>query len=61
MREVFFELRRVMNHFYPGRENMGRLAVSSFLLMRFFSAAIMSPKTYGLKREAPVSVAYHSN
>ncbi|KAI6174160.1 hypothetical protein M3Y98_01159700 [Aphelenchoides besseyi] len=53
MREVFHELRSVVDQFYPHRDNMGRLAVSSFLIMRFFSAAIMSPKSYGLKREAP--------
>ncbi|KAI6243658.1 hypothetical protein M3Y99_00028100 [Aphelenchoides fujianensis] len=53
MREVFHELRSVVDHSFAHRGNMGRLAVSSFLIMRFFSAAIMAPKSYGLKKEAP--------
>jgi hypothetical protein len=55
MREVFAELRSVVAHFFPQREDIERLAVSSFLIMRFFSAAILNPKIFGLRREAPVS------
>lgn len=55
MREVFAELRSVVAHFFPQREDIERLAVSSFLIMRFFSAAILNPKIFALKREAPVS------
>ncbi|CAD5234963.1 unnamed protein product [Bursaphelenchus xylophilus] len=51
--EVFSELRTVVGEFFPGREDIGRLALSSFLIMRFFAAAILNPKLYGLKREAP--------
>lgn len=49
------ELRDVVSEFYPERENVARLALSSFLIMRFFAAAILNPKLFGLKREAPVS------
>ncbi|KAJ1348419.1 hypothetical protein KIN20_003715 [Parelaphostrongylus tenuis] len=40
------------------RENTGRpdvelLALSSFLIMRFFAAAVLSPKTFGIKHEQP--------
>lgn len=56
MREVFAELRSVVARFFPQREDIERLAVSSFLIMRFFSAAILNPKVFGLKREAPVSL-----
>lgn len=56
MRDVFAELRSVVAKFFPQHEdNIGRLAVSSFLIMRFFSAAILNPKIFGLKRESPVS------
>ncbi|KAI6191152.1 PH domain protein [Aphelenchoides bicaudatus] len=53
MREVFAELRSVVSNFFPQREDIERLAVSSFLIMRFFSAAILNPKIFGLRREAP--------
>ncbi|CAD5227688.1 unnamed protein product [Bursaphelenchus okinawaensis] len=51
--EVFSELRSVVSEFFPGREDIGRLALSSFLIMRFFAAAILNPKLYGLRKEAP--------
>lgn len=53
--EVFADLRAVVADFFPGREDIGRLALSSFLILRFFAAAILNPKLFGLKREAPVS------
>lgn len=55
LREVFAELRDVVAHFYPQRIEVGRLALSSFLIMRFFAPAILNPKLFGLKRDAPVS------
>lgn len=55
MSDVFAELRSVVAEFFPGREDIGRLALSSFLIMRFFAAAILNPKSFGLKRDAPVS------
>lgn len=55
MKEVFAELRAVVANFFPQRKDIERLAISSFLIMRFFSAAILNPKIFGLKRESPVS------
>lgn len=34
---------------------MELLAVSSFIILRFFSAAIYDPKHYKIKRDNPVS------
>lgn len=55
LREMFFDLREVVLVHYPGREDVQRLALSSFIVMRFFAAAIMNPKLFGIKREQPVS------
>lgn len=54
LREVFVELRDVVQKRFPGRDDVARLALSSFLIMRFFAAAILNPKLFLLKREAPV-------
>ncbi|MFH4976605.1 hypothetical protein AB6A40_003314 [Gnathostoma spinigerum] len=51
LREMFAEVRRTVSDYYPGREDIQRLAVSSFVIMRFFAAALVSPKLFGLKRE----------
>jgi len=53
LRELFAELRSVVEHFFPGREDVARLALSSFLIMRFFAAAILNPKLFALKLETP--------
>jgi Ras GTPase-activating protein 3 len=53
LRELFAELRDVVEQFFPGREDVGRLALSSFLILRFFAAAILNPKLFGLKMATP--------
>uniref|UniRef100_A0AC34R635 Ras-GAP domain-containing protein n=1 Tax=Panagrolaimus sp. JU765 TaxID=591449 RepID=A0AC34R635_9BILA len=52
LKNIFAVLRNAVNEFYPKVE-IGRLAVSSFIIMRFFSAAILNPTQYGLKKRAP--------
>jgi hypothetical protein len=54
LRELFAELRNVVEQYFPGREDVARLALSSFLIMRFFAAAILNPKLFALKLETPV-------
>lgn len=54
LREMFADLRDVVAMHFPGREDVQRLALSSFIVMRFFAAAIMNPRLFGLKREQPV-------
>jgi hypothetical protein len=58
LRAVFGELRAVVGHFFPGRPEIVRLALSSFVIMRFFAAAILNPRLFALKREAPVSTFF---
>ncbi|KAF7634946.1 Ras-GAP domain-containing protein [Meloidogyne graminicola] len=53
LRELFAELRDVVEQFFPGREDVGRLALSSFLILRFFAAAILNPKLFALKMATP--------
>ncbi|KAL3092056.1 hypothetical protein niasHT_022989 [Heterodera trifolii] len=53
LRELFSELRGVVEQIYPNRQDVARLAVSSFLIMRFFAAAILNPKLFSLKLETP--------
>uniref|UniRef100_A0A914IEN6 Ras GTPase-activating protein n=1 Tax=Globodera rostochiensis TaxID=31243 RepID=A0A914IEN6_GLORO len=53
LRELFAELRSVVEEVYPNRQDVARLAVSSFLIMRFFAAAILNPKLFALKLETP--------
>uniref|UniRef100_F1KVG0 Ras GTPase-activating protein gap-1 n=1 Tax=Ascaris suum TaxID=6253 RepID=F1KVG0_ASCSU len=53
LREMFADLRDVVAMHFPGREDVQRLALSSFIVMRFFAAAIMNPRLFGLKREQP--------
>ena len=52
---VFAELRCVVQQFFPGRQDIARLALSSFVIMRFFAAAILNPRLFALKRESPVN------
>uniref|UniRef100_A0A915LKK2 Ras-GAP domain-containing protein n=1 Tax=Meloidogyne javanica TaxID=6303 RepID=A0A915LKK2_MELJA len=53
LRELFAELRDVVEQFFPGRDDVGRLALSSFLILRFFAAAILNPKLFSLKMATP--------
>jgi len=53
LKNIFAVLRSAVNEFYPDKVEISRLAVSSFLIMRFFSAAILNPTQYGLKKRAP--------
>uniref|UniRef100_A0A1I8BH83 Ras-GAP domain-containing protein n=1 Tax=Meloidogyne hapla TaxID=6305 RepID=A0A1I8BH83_MELHA len=55
LRQLFAELRDVVEQFFPGRDgkNVGRLALSSFLILRFFAAAILNPKLFALKMATP--------
>ncbi|CAK5090380.1 unnamed protein product [Meloidogyne enterolobii] len=53
LRELFAELRDVVEQFFPGRDDVGRLALSSFLILRFFAAAILNPKLFALKMATP--------
>lgn len=54
LREMFSDLREIAATFFPGRDDVQRLVLSSFIMMRFFAAAIMNPKSFGLKRDQPV-------
>jgi hypothetical protein len=53
LKNVLNVLREVVNEKYPNNPDISRLAVSSFIIMRFFAAAILNPTQYGLKRKAP--------
>uniref|UniRef100_A0A0R3S4I5 Ras-GAP domain-containing protein n=1 Tax=Elaeophora elaphi TaxID=1147741 RepID=A0A0R3S4I5_9BILA len=55
LREMFSDLRELAAQHFPGREDVQRLVLSSFIIMRFFAAALMNPKSFGLKRDQPVS------
>lgn len=55
LREMFSDLRELAAQHFPGREDIQRLVLSSFIIMRFFAAALMNPKSFGLKRDQPVS------
>uniref|UniRef100_A0A914E5R6 Ras GTPase-activating protein n=1 Tax=Acrobeloides nanus TaxID=290746 RepID=A0A914E5R6_9BILA len=53
LREIFADLRDVVSQFYPRRIEVSRLALSSFLIMRFFAPAILNPKLFDRKRAPP--------
>ncbi|KAK0404920.1 hypothetical protein QR680_017700 [Steinernema hermaphroditum] len=53
LKEIFSDLREVVGEFFPHRSDIQRLALSSFIIMRFFAAAILNPKLFGLRREQP--------
>ncbi|TKR58313.1 hypothetical protein L596_029773 [Steinernema carpocapsae] len=53
LKEIFSDLREVVAEFYPQRTDIQHLALSSFIIMRFFAAAILNPKLFGLRREQP--------
>ncbi|KRY72513.1 Ras GTPase-activating protein 3 [Trichinella pseudospiralis] len=49
LKDAFKILREVTACFYP----MQWLVLSSFLIMRFFAAALLNPKTFGLRKDNP--------
>uniref|UniRef100_A0A0K0D609 Ras-GAP domain-containing protein n=1 Tax=Angiostrongylus cantonensis TaxID=6313 RepID=A0A0K0D609_ANGCA len=53
LKAVLSDLRMVVRE-KTGRPDVELLALSSFLIMRFFAAAVLSPKTFGIKHEQPV-------
>ncbi|XP_064612151.1 rasGAP-activating-like protein 1 [Liolophura sinensis] len=55
MRVVFRNLRKRVSQKWPGSENQDHsyLVISGFLFLRFFAAAIMSPKLFGLQNFHP--------
>lgn len=55
LRRTFADLRELVAQQYPDRTDLQRLAVSSFIVLRFFAAAVMNPKLFGLKGEQPVN------
>ncbi|KAK6759302.1 hypothetical protein RB195_021103 [Necator americanus] len=52
IRTVLSDLRMVVRE-KTGRVDVELLALSSFLIMRFFAAAVLSPKSFGIKHEQP--------
>lgn len=55
LRRTFAVLRELVTQQYPNRNDLQRLVISSFIVLRFFTAALMNPKLFGLKGELPVS------
>ncbi|CAJ0935669.1 unnamed protein product, partial [Mesorhabditis belari] len=54
LRTIFADLRKTVSQ-EASEKKTERLAQSSFLIMRFFAAALLNPKSFGLKREQPDS------
>ncbi|GMT03793.1 hypothetical protein PENTCL1PPCAC_25967, partial [Pristionchus entomophagus] len=52
LREIFSDLRNVVRR-TTGKHEVEMLALSSFLVMRFFAPAILNPKSFGVKRDQP--------
>ncbi|KHJ78183.1 GTPase-activator protein, partial [Oesophagostomum dentatum] len=52
IKTVLSDLRMVVRE-KTGRADVELLALSSFLIMRFFAAAVLSPKSFGIKHEQP--------
>ncbi|CAJ0610224.1 unnamed protein product [Cylicocyclus nassatus] len=52
IKTVLSDLRKVVRE-KTGRADVELLALSSFLIMRFFAAAVLSPKSFGIKHEQP--------
>uniref|UniRef100_A0A0N5AT75 Ras-GAP domain-containing protein n=1 Tax=Syphacia muris TaxID=451379 RepID=A0A0N5AT75_9BILA len=53
LRRTFAVLRELVTQQYPNRNDLQRLVISSFIVLRFFTAALMNPKLFGLKGELP--------
>ncbi|KJH48764.1 GTPase-activator protein [Dictyocaulus viviparus] len=52
IRVILSDLRMVVRQ-KTGKLDVEFLALSSFLIMRFFAAAVLSPKSFGIKSEQP--------
>ncbi|KHJ47441.1 PH domain protein [Trichuris suis] len=55
LRDIFRVMRDVTAKYYPNRVDMQWLVLSSFLVMRFFAAALLNPKSFGLRQDLPDS------
>uniref|UniRef100_A0A0N4ZSV9 Ras-GAP domain-containing protein n=1 Tax=Parastrongyloides trichosuri TaxID=131310 RepID=A0A0N4ZSV9_PARTI len=53
LQEIFNDLKGMVLHFYPNRIDVQRLAISSFLVMRFFATAVLNPRQYSLINDQP--------
>lgn len=60
LREVFVDLCEIVSQSYPHRTEVSRLALSSFLIMRFFAPAILNPKIFDWLRPPPVIFIFFS-
>ncbi|CDW55477.1 ras gtpase activating protein gap; gtpase activat or protein for ras gtpase [Trichuris trichiura] len=55
LRDIFKVIRDVTAKYYPNRVDVQWLVLSSFLVMRFFAAALLNPKSFGLRQDLPDS------
>jgi RAS protein activator-like 1 len=53
MKEFFSILYTRVKERFPDNADLPYLAVSSFIFLRFFAAALLSPKLFGLRRDHP--------
>uniref|UniRef100_A0A0K0FKS5 Ras GTPase-activating protein gap-1 (inferred by orthology to a C. elegans protein) n=1 Tax=Strongyloides venezuelensis TaxID=75913 RepID=A0A0K0FKS5_STRVS len=53
LQEIFNDLKEMILHYYPDRIDVQRLAISSFLVMRFFATAVLNPRQYSLINDQP--------
>uniref|UniRef100_A0A3B1IIC3 RAS p21 protein activator 2 n=1 Tax=Astyanax mexicanus TaxID=7994 RepID=A0A3B1IIC3_ASTMX len=61
MCDVFRALRRLASDRFPGDPHVQYSAVSSFVFLRFFAVAVLSPHTFQLRPHHPVSVSAHTH
>uniref|UniRef100_A0A1I7UAP7 Ras-GAP domain-containing protein n=1 Tax=Caenorhabditis tropicalis TaxID=1561998 RepID=A0A1I7UAP7_9PELO len=52
IKQLLFDLRNVVGT-HSARPGVQRLAVSSFVIMRFFAAAILNPKAFEIRKDQP--------
>ncbi|PIC17531.1 hypothetical protein B9Z55_023742 [Caenorhabditis nigoni] len=52
IKELLYDLRKVVGE-HSERPGVQRLAVSSFIIMRFFAAAILNPKAFEVRKDLP--------
>uniref|UniRef100_A0AAR2LY28 RAS p21 protein activator 2 n=1 Tax=Pygocentrus nattereri TaxID=42514 RepID=A0AAR2LY28_PYGNA len=60
MCDVFRALRQLASDRFPGDPHVQYSAVSSFVFLRFFAVAVLSPHTFQLRPHHPVSVFFLS-
>uniref|UniRef100_A0A0K0EHZ2 Ras-GAP domain-containing protein n=1 Tax=Strongyloides stercoralis TaxID=6248 RepID=A0A0K0EHZ2_STRER len=53
LQEIFNDLKEMVLQYYPNRIDVQRLAISSFLVMRFFATAVLNPRQYSLINDQP--------